>query len=77
MTNLIKDRLKEVIEILNSIKINDLSYFSTKKNYNVSKYSLSMVFLKDIYEKKLSVNDTGGKQGIFYSEIKNKKSKAW
>ena len=36
-----------------------------------------MVFLKDIYEKKLSVNDTGGKQRIFYTEIKHKKSKAW
>ena len=32
LTNLVKDRLKEIIELNNSIKINDVLYSSTKNN---------------------------------------------
>ena len=49
LINLIKDRLKEIIELENSIKINDLNYLSAKKNYNFSNYSVPIVFLRDLY----------------------------
>ena len=57
MTNLIKDRLREIIELQNSVAIYDLNYSSKKKNYSLSNNSLPVVFLRDIYEKRLSKNN--------------------
>ena len=48
LTHWIKDRLKEITELLDSIEINNLSYLSKKKNDNFSNYSIPVVFLRDI-----------------------------
>lgn len=44
---------RELIELQNSIKINGLNYSSTKKNYKFSNYSLPMVLLRHINERRL------------------------
>ena len=61
---------QEIIELQNSININNLKYSSTKYNYKVSNYLLPMVFSKDTYERWLSINTADEKQGLFYNEIK-------
>ena len=65
-----EDSLKKVIEIQKSIKINHSNYSLTKRNYNFSYYLLPPVPLRDIFEKRLSINDTDEKQSLFYNEIK-------
>ena len=50
LTILIKYRLKEIIEMYITFKIEDLNYSSTKKNCNFSNYSLPTVFLGDMYK---------------------------
>ena len=70
MNNLTEDSLKKVIEIQKSIKINNSNYSLTKRNYNFSYYLLPPVPLRDIFEKRLSINDTDEKQSLFYNEIK-------
>ena len=72
MTNSIKDRLTEIVIIQNSLKIKDLNYSSTKNGYSF-KYSLPTVFLRDIYERRLSINDADEEQSILYNEIKRVK----
>ena len=72
-TYLTQDRLKKIIEIQNSIEINDLNYYSNKNNYIFSNYSLPVVFFRDTYGKKLSINDADEEQSIFYNEIKREK----
>ena len=47
-----------------------MCYSSAKANYNVSNYSLPRVVLKDIYDRRLSINDIYEEQSIFHSEIK-------
>ena len=42
---MIKDRLTKMTDMQNYIKINDLSYSSTKNNYNFNNYSLLIVLL--------------------------------
>ena len=42
---MIKDRLTKITDMQNYIKTNDLSYSSTKKNYNFNNYSLLIVLL--------------------------------
>ena len=69
MTNLIKDRLKEITEVRKSIKMSDLKYSSRKKNYNISNCSSPTVFLRDIFERTLSINDTNEEENMFYNEI--------
>ena len=64
-TYLTQDRLKKIIEIQNSIEINDLNYYSNKNNYIFSNYSLPVVFFRDTYGKKLSINDADEEQSIF------------
>ena len=43
-------RLKEITELQNSIKINDLVYSSARKIFNFSNYSFPVVFFSDIYD---------------------------
>ena len=50
MNNLIKDRIKEIIYLQNSIKLNDLDYSPTKGNHNFSNYSLRTVLLIDMHQ---------------------------
>ena len=47
-----------------------MCYLSAKANYNVSNYSLPRVVLKDIYDRRLSINDIYEEQSIFHNELK-------
>ena len=42
---MIKDRLTKITDMQDYIKINDLSYSSTKNNYNFDNYLLLIVLL--------------------------------
>ena len=58
MNDLIKDNVKEIIQLQNKIKLGNQEYTTKKeKHYNFSKYSLPTVFLRDIYEEHLSLED--------------------
>ena len=53
---LIKDTLTEIMELQNSIQINDL--FFNENNYNFSNFSLPTIFSRDIYKRRLLTNYT-------------------
>ena len=54
---LIRDKLKEIVNLQDIVKTDNLSYKSkSKKVYNFSEYSLS-IFLRDIHEGRLSLKD--------------------
>ena len=57
---MIKDRLEEIIEIQNSVKINHSNYSSTKKYYSFNNYSLPAVLLRDVFKIKLWISDAAG-----------------
>ena len=53
-------------------KTDNLRYRSkSRKVYNFSKYSLAIVFLRDIHEGHLSLKDADEKQSNFAAKIKN------
>ena len=71
MKNLIRAKLKEIVELQN-VKKDDLNYKSKReKTFNFSKYSLPIAFLKDIHEGHLSLADADLKQSNFATELKN------
>ena len=49
---------------------NNLKYSSTKKNWNFGNYSLPIVYLKDIYQRRLSIYGADKEQGMFYNDTK-------
>ena len=54
------------------IKTDNLRYRSkSRKVYNFSKYSLAIVFLRDIHEGHLSLKDADEKQSNFAAKITN------
>ena len=54
------------------IKTDNLRYRSkSRKVYNFSKYSLPIVFLRDIHEGHLSLKDADEKPSNFAAKIKN------
>ena len=56
LNDLIINKLKEIMQLQNNIKLDDLEYATKRrKNYNFSRYSLTIVFLKDIHEINLSL----------------------
>lgn len=58
MNDLIKDNVKEIIQLQNKIDLENQEYTTKKeKHYNFSKYSLPTVSLRDIYEEHLSLED--------------------
>ena len=72
MDDLIRAKLKEIFELQNIIKKYDLNYKSKRgKTYNFGKYSLPIVFLRDIYEGNLSIEKSHNKRSNFASELKN------
>ena len=65
-------KLKEINESQNIIKKDDLNYKSKRgKIYNFSKYSLPILFLRDINEGHLSIGKADNKQSNFAKELKN------
>ena len=72
MSDLIRVKLKEIVELQDIIKKDDLNYeLKHIKTYNFSKYSLSIVFLRDIHEGHLSIEKADNKQSNFANELRN------
>ena len=72
MNDLIHAKLREIIEFQDIIKKDDLNYKSKgRKTYNFSKYSLTIVFLKDLHEGNLSIEKADIEQSYFATELKN------
>ena len=72
MTDLFRAKLKEIVELQDIIKKYDLNYKSKyRKTYNFSKYSLLIVFSRDIHEGNLSIEGAGNKQNNFDNELRN------
>ena len=72
MNDFICAKLKEIVELKDIIKIDDLNYKSKcGKAYNFSKYSLPIVFLRDIHERDLSIEKADNKQSNFANESNN------
>ena len=62
MNNLIWARSKEIVELRDIIKKDDLIYKSkSEKIHNFSKYSLPSVSIRDIIEGHLSMEKSGNK----------------
>ena len=71
INNLIRTKLKKIVELQDIIKKEDLNYKSKRiKNYNFSKYSLSIVSLRDIHEGHFSIEKANNKQSNFANELK-------
>ena len=72
MNDLICANLKEIVESQDIIKKNVLNYKSKQeKTNNFSKYSLPIVFLRNIHERHLSIEKADDKQSNFTNELKN------
>ena len=71
ITDLIRDNLTDIVDLQKIIKNDDLNYKpKRRKTYNFSKYSLPIVFLRDIHEEHLSLADADLKQSNFATELK-------
>ena len=58
MSDLIRDKLKEIVKLQDIIETYNLSYKSkSRKVYNFSEYSLPIVFLRDVHEGHLSLEN--------------------
>ena len=72
MNNLIYANLKEIVKFQDVIRKDDLNHKSKgRKTYNFSKYSLLIVFSKDIHEWYLSLENADLQQSNFAVELKN------
>ena len=72
MNDLIRAKLKEIVELQDIINKDDTNYKSKCiRSYNFSKYSLPIVFLRDIHEDHLSKEKADNKQSNFANELNN------
>ena len=72
MNDLIHAKLKQTVKLQDIIKKDDLNHKSKGgKIYSFSIYSLSIDFLRDIYEGYLSIEKADNKQSNFANELKN------
>ena len=72
MSDLIRAKLKEVVKLQYIIKEDNLNFKSKReRTYNFGKYSLPIVFLRDIHEGNLSIEKADNKQSNFAYELKN------
>ena len=70
MSDLIRAKLKEIVDLRNIIKKDYLNYKSKRrKTYNFSKYLLAIVLLRDIPEGYLSIEKADNKQSNFFNEL--------
>ena len=71
MNDLIINKLKDIKQLENNIKLVELEHTGKRgKHYVFSKYSLPIVLLRDIQEWNLSVEDAGEEQSKLVSELK-------
>ena len=72
MNDLIRDKLKEIVNLQYVIKTDELHYKSKRRKfYNFNKYSLPIVFLGDIHEGHLLLKDSNDEESNFAAKIKN------
>ena len=70
INDLIVFKLKETIQLQEIIESNELDYTSKrKKAYNLSKYALSIVFLREAYERKLTLQEFDSEQSKLIIEL--------
>ena len=67
LNDLISNKLKEIIEVQNSIELDKINY----KNYIFNKVSLSSIFLRDIYPNNLSVENSDDEQNDLFKMFGN------
>ena len=71
MNDLIRAKLKEIVKLQDIVKKDDLNYKSKSgKIYNFGRYSL-LIFLREIHEGHLSLENADLKQSNFAIELKN------
>ena len=71
INDLIVFKLKETIQLQERIESNELDYTSKrKKAYNLSKYALAIVFLREVYERKLTLQEFDSEQSKLVIELK-------
>lgn len=71
INDLIVFKLKETIQLQEIIESNELDYTSKrKKAYNLSKYALPIVFLREVYERKLTLQEFDSEQSKLVIELK-------
>ena len=72
MNDLIRDKLKEMVNLQHVIKTDELDYKpKRRKFYNFNKYSLPIVFLRDIHEGHLLLKDSDDEESNFTAKMKN------
>ena len=72
MNDFILDRLKEINQLQNSIKLNNLNYkVKSGKNYNFSITSLPSIFLRNIHTGVISIKDADKEESKLFKELSN------
>ena len=67
---MIVDKLKEIMQLQNNIKLDDLEYPTKRgKRYNFRRYSLHVVPLRDIHKGNLSLEDADKEQIQLANEL--------
>ena len=70
LRNLISDRLKEIMQLQINIKLDNLEHTAERgKRCNFSKYFLSILFLRDMQEGILSLEDADEKESELVNEL--------
>ena len=72
MNDLVRDKLKEIADLQDIIKTDELHYKSKRRKvYNFNEYSLPIVFQRYIREGHLSLEDADDEQSNFEVKLKN------
>ena len=72
MNDLVRAKLKEIVNLQGIIETDELHYKSKhRKVCNFNKISLSIVFLRNVHEGHLSLEDTDDEQINFAAKLKN------
>ena len=69
LNHLISNKLKEIIELRNSIELDKLNY----KKHDFNKVSLPSIFLRDIYTNDLSIENADNEQSNLFERCDNLK----
>ena len=72
MNDLVRTKLKEIVNLQDIIKAGELHYKSKhRKLYNFNEYSLPIDFLRDIHERNLTLEDPDDEQRNFAVNLKH------
>ena len=72
INDVITDKLKEIVQLQNKIKLDDLEYTTKRrKHYNFSRYTLPITFLRDMHEGNFSLKEVDEEQIQIPSELKD------